>query len=128
MIAPELAEQEDRYTQGDCWVLALALAKRLGWDVAITDLANHAFAISPDGEEAVDVYGFQPTRRLLKDWDATSFQRLESIAAARRYFNGDPQTHWGSWGGDRVQWKLAERVAELILKLDGSLYQQEVLA
>jgi len=125
MITGELKQYEDRYTNGDCWVLALALSERLGWDIAVVDHECHAFVVSADGTEALDIYGFQPTRQLLKRWNAKAYRRLESALTARRLFHGDPELHWGIWGGStRVQWKLADRVANLLLQLDGSLYPQ----
>ena len=109
----DLERHITRYTEGDCWILALALAERSGWTVAATADEGHIFIIKPDSDLALDIEGLRPLESLLASWGGRRqrIRRFENLTEAKAYFNADD---WGSYS-KRYQWRLAERVAERLL-------------
>lgn len=90
-----LARQIARYTEGDCWLLALAIAEQNSyWKVAITDTEGHAFVVSEDLQWAIDIRGLCPLEQLLDEWSAEGIQVFDTLAVARDYFE---QNDWGQF-------------------------------
>jgi hypothetical protein len=105
-----------RYTEGDCWALALELSRVSGgkWDVAVTSGADHAFALSEDGEWAFDINGKQPLSALLDKWHSTEdILRFYSVRVAKEYFD---EEMWAD-SFPPVSWAQARRIAREIFNL-----------
>lgn len=84
----------ERFTEGDCWVLALELAKTLvpvGWKVGWAK--HHAFVVSPCYRFYLDIYGVQ----LLDDFPCYEWGDIlritDSMEEAR-----DELENWGREG------------------------------
>lgn len=102
----------ERFTEGDCWMLALELAKTLvpvGWKAGWAK--HHAFMVSPCETFYLDVYGVQ----LLDDFPCYEWGDIlritDSMEEAR-----DELENWGRegycWEYDSLSTKEA---AEIIL-------------
>ena len=109
-----LARHVPRYTEGDCWVLALALSEQSGWPVAVTAGESHAFVIDPDKGLVLDIRGLRPLEELLAEWGERQQPRVfATLNEAKAHFERN------GWGGcqfsRRIEWKLTARVAARLL-------------
>jgi|SRR5688572_6446885 len=81
MTYPATKQLVERYTCGDCYILAPELSKLTGWKVAILHnsknsyLKNpnawyscHVFCISPCGQWALDINGLTPLKEMKSEW------------------------------------------------------------
>jgi predicted amidohydrolase len=125
-----LKEQEARYTEGDCWVLAVALGEALGWRVV--SVPGHAFVLSPDGKRALDITGIKTYRAMLRSWqvcpklDAEDIEILDCPQKAKRKFM---RAGWDNYynlcllaDGDkprRTDWKHAREMAQMLISFYG---------
>lgn len=109
-----LARNIARYTEGDCWILALAIVEHDEdgyWQVAVTDTDQHAFAVSTDQKWALDIRGLCPVEQLLDKWDAEGLDVFRTAAAARQHF----ETEGWEIFSLRVLHKQAAEFANLLL-------------
>lgn len=87
MVATRITTRDvERFTEGDCHVLARALHVATGWPIQALDVDGrgcpdmHAFVLRPDGQ-ALDVQGVHPLEDLVTAWHAratvpTTWKRL----------------------------------------------------
>lgn len=69
----------ERFTDGDCDILAHELHRITGWPLYCLHEGNrepalHAFVVAP-GKRAVDVSGVHPVAKLVKEWGAAGYMR-----------------------------------------------------
>src|SRR5438552_3712194 len=61
-------ETIDTFTNGDCWALAIEIARQdPSWKVATTECEDHCFVIRDN--KAMDVHGCTSIPKLLLRWD-----------------------------------------------------------
>ena len=71
----------DRFTTGDCHILAWAINRMTGWPI-YTFLENgkypdlHAFIVTPDGQ-ALDVKGYRSLKSLKKEWRCKKIGKID---------------------------------------------------
>lgn len=56
----------ERFTEGDCWVLAGKIHKLVGWPIKVAEL-GHVVNELPDGR-IVDVEGIHERKTFIKEW------------------------------------------------------------
>lgn len=120
-----LMSQKERYTEGDCWVLAICLAERLsGWRVVSTPV--HAFVVSPDGKTALDITGPKTFRAMLRAWnislrqDADEIEFFSSPRKAKGQFVKEGWETYHNINGlsetrQPIDWKHAREMADVII-------------
>jgi hypothetical protein len=101
-----------RYTEGDCWLLAVELNKLLGWTVIVNHYqgmdpnleATHALVESPDGR-LFDINGFCSAARIIDDFGGEEFSRVYQLDG---FFEG-----WGCFDGAGYE-ETSQPFAQLI--------------
>jgi hypothetical protein len=120
--APE--NDRERFTCGDCHVLAMAIHKKTGWPTycflgkwsMIPDV--HAFVITPDGE-ALDIDGKRPVEALLDEWNQeeivpASFHHLRMFHARLDYYGNELPRAVPRFG--RESYRVAREAADRLLE------------
>lgn len=104
-------EHIDRYTNGDCAVLALEIA-RLDptWFMATTTNEDHAFVVNADKTEVIDVKGRRPTQDLLNEWGSELGFVADDFECGRSYLEDE-----GWWFHDGANPAQARRLAQELL-------------
>jgi len=102
-----------RFTEGDCHILARAIHKRTGWDVAALHGGNrsypdyHVFVLAPTQPvRALDVLGLHKPHELVRAYGAVGYMRVspKSVAAA-----------WGGPYFGRYSYERAATIADRLL-------------
>ena len=95
-----------RFTQGDCWMLALSISELTGWPVMICDY--HAVVKTPRGK-LLDIQGLHKKADLEATWQGGPFDLAPSDKT---------DAFWHMWGVTGYRdWRSAKRWAKRVLKL-----------
>jgi hypothetical protein len=107
-------EHVERYTNGDCAVLALELAKAdPTWFIATTAAEDHAFVVNADRTEAIDVEGRRPLKDLLESWKGVLGYVAQDFESGRNTLEAE-----GWWIHEGANPTQAARLAQELLSQD----------
>ena len=68
----------EAFTEGDCWILAVHLARQTNWIVYLLEDGEHWIVKNPRGDQYLDVFGVQTRSAVLHRWGASSLRRASS--------------------------------------------------
>lgn len=104
---------EQRFTEGDCHLLARRIHRLTGWPIYCFDYGGkpslHAFVVMPDGR-ALDVEGPRTLLGMKRRWKGPDVREF-TLAQLR---------HWGGAMIDRESYRRARIVADELLAQVGS--------
>lgn len=63
------------YTEGDCWILAIHLARQTNWTLYLIEDGEHWIVKHPEKDLYLDVFGPQTRSAVLHRWGAKSLRR-----------------------------------------------------
>jgi len=63
------------YTEGDCWILAIHLARQTNWTVYLLEDGEHWLVKNPEKDQYLDVHGLQTRSQVLTRWGAAMLRR-----------------------------------------------------
>lgn len=100
----------ERFTEGDCHVLARAIHEITGWPMATFASGKypvtHAFVAMPDGRY-LDIEGVSTREELLAHWKEKEITHWDTVGALRA-----ASSIWV----DNPTWPASERIAQKIAK------------
>lgn len=110
---------QERFTRGDCHILARELNRRTGWPI-YTFTKNggrawaHAFVKTPDGHY-LDIEGLHTFHQIRRRWEAGFIKHWDSWEQLRDHDNRDSWSD-GAWYGrfsSLRAWMVARRLVRL---------------
>lgn len=111
-------EDVERFTMGDCYILARAIHLLTGWDIACFSYmsnpdndtwgAAHAFCVRPDGK-CIDIEGVHAPDEFIEKWEAQSIKTWPSWRKMSR--------KWGGYDFSKYSYERAKVIAPKVVEL-----------